>query len=131
MFTLLKTFTPKEGLAEPLVHWHWKNLLPQENSLRVSYGDSIFVAVGESGAILTSSDGTAWTSRASGTNHSLCDAAYGNGTFVVVGDGGTVLTSPDGITWTSRISGTDDTLSGVAFGASDGPFLRGPLYFSC
>ena len=36
-----------------------------------------FVAVGTSGTILTSSDGTTWTSRTSGTSNALNDVAYG------------------------------------------------------
>jgi len=64
----------------------------------------LFVAVGDNGTILTSSDGTTWTSRTSGTTEYLRGGAYGNSTLVVVGLSGTILTSSDGITWTSRTS---------------------------
>ena len=37
----------------------------------VTYGDGLFVAVGNSGEILTSSDGTTWVSRSSGTSEAL------------------------------------------------------------
>jgi hypothetical protein len=74
------------------------------------------VAVGESGSLYTSSDGTTWKGLSSGTNQSLLDAAYGGGTFVAVGRSGTILTSPDGITWTSRSSGTGHDLNGVGYG---------------
>ena len=64
----------------------------------------LFIAVGMSGVILTSSDGTTWTSRTSGSSHSMWNIFYGNSTFVAVGNSGTILTSSDGITWTSRTS---------------------------
>jgi len=65
------------------------------------YGNSTFVAVGESGTILTSSDGTTWTSRTSGTTNHLYGVTYANSTFVTVGDNATILTSSDGTTWTN------------------------------
>ena len=50
------------------------------NSLcgKLTYGDSIFVVVGGSGTILTSSDGITWTSRTSpaGTSKSLFRFAF-------------------------------------------------------
>jgi hypothetical protein len=80
----------------------------------VTYGISTFVAVGASGAILTSTDnGTTWTSRTSGTSNNLHRGTYGNSTFVTVGASGTILTSSDGITWTSRTSGTSNILWAV------------------
>jgi hypothetical protein len=42
----------------------------------VPYGNSTFVAVGQSGTILTSSDGTSWTSRTSGTSKALKAVTY-------------------------------------------------------
>ena len=80
-----------------------------------------FVAVGSSGTILTSSDGTTWTSRTSGTSESLIEITYGNGTYVAVGTSGTILTSMDGITWTTAASGLTNNgmtvgLSGVTYG---------------
>ena len=59
--------------------------------------DSVkFVAVGNSGTILTSSDGTSWTSPTSGTSNDLKGVTYANSTFVAVGKSGTILTSTDG-----------------------------------
>jgi photosystem II stability/assembly factor-like uncharacterized protein len=59
----------------------------------ISYGNGSFVAVGASGTILTSPDGTTWTSRSSGTLNELRGICYGNGAFVAVGDYGTILQS--------------------------------------
>ena len=60
----------------------------QEPVVQKTEGDKMkdmFVTVGNSGTILTSSDGTTWTSRTSGTTNALYDVTYENGTFVAVG----------------------------------------------
>ena len=61
----------------------------------------LFVAVGKSGTILTSTDGITWISRTSGTGNSLQEITYSEslGLFVAVGDVGTIRTSTYGITW--------------------------------
>ena len=68
-----------------------------------------FVLVGNSGTIFTSSDGTSWKNRTSGTANNLTGITYGNNTFVTVGDNGTILTSSDGTTWTNKKSLRDDS----------------------
>ena len=69
----------------------------KDDSTTTSSG--LFVAVGDNGTILTSSDGTAWTSRTSGTSNGLYNIFYGNSTFVAVGHSGTILTSSETINW--------------------------------
>ena len=64
--------------------------------------NGLFVTVGNNGIILTSSDGTAWDNRISGTTYNLVGITYVNSTFVTVGDNGTILTSSDGTSWTER-----------------------------
>lgn len=81
------------------------------------YYGGLYVAVGASGTIITSSDGITWTSRTSGTANNLNSVVCGyNSSFgcVAVGSNGTILTSPDGITWTSRTSGTTNKLNDIA-----------------
>ena len=79
----------------------------------------LFIAVGASGTLLTSSDGTTWTSRTSGTTNNLRAVAYdGSSTLVAVGFSGTILTSSDGTTWTSRTSGTSKDINNVHYGNS-------------
>ena len=68
----------------------------------VTYGNGIFVTVGDKGTILTSSNGTTWTERTSGTSEQLYAVTYGDGLFVTVGENATILTSSDGTTWTER-----------------------------
>ena len=80
--------------------------------------DLLYVVVGSSGTILTSSDGISWTSRTSGTSNGLYGVTYGNSTFVAVGQTGTILTSSDGTSWTSRTSGISTGLYGVTYANS-------------
>jgi len=84
----------------------------------VTYGDGLYVAVGESGTLTTSTDGTTWTSRTSGFGTTyISGVTYGDGLYVAVGSSGTMTTSPDGITWTTRTSGFGTTdIYGVTYG---------------
>ena len=61
------------------------------------FGNSTFVAVGNSGTIITSTDGINWTSRTSGTSKNLWGISYGNNKWVTGGDNGSVFSSTDGI----------------------------------
>jgi len=81
-----------------------------------TYGDGMFVAVGESGTIRTSPDGTSWSGETSGVSVALRSVVHADGLFVVVGKDGAILTSPDGSAWTSATSGTTNFLSGVTYG---------------
>lgn len=98
--------------------WHWRSPLPQGNPLHhVVSANGGYLAVGDLGTILTSTDATNWTGQLSGTMLPLRGCAYGAGTYVVVGDFGTVLTSSNGITWTSHYAGTFYSLNAVTYGA--------------
>ena len=77
--------------------------------------EGLFVTVGDKGTILTSSDGTSWTERISGSSNHLWRVTYGNGLFLTVGDRGTILTSSDGTSWTQRTSGTSKSLRGFTY----------------
>ena len=83
-----------------------------------------FVAVGDNGTILTSSDGTTWTKvtatytsdNGSTETPSFNDVTYGNGTFVAVNPNGIILTSTDVTSsWHPRTSGTTNDLNGVTY----------------
>lgn len=66
-------------------------------------GSNLWVAVGSSGQLFTSTNGTTWTSRTSGFGaNQILDVAFGNGLWVAVGANGTITTSTDGTTWTAR-----------------------------
>src|SRR6266478_1031954 len=52
------------GRAEALDNWHWRNPGPVVSRLTgVTYGNGLYVAVGEQGTIETSPDGIQWTLR--------------------------------------------------------------------
>lgn len=96
--------------------WQWAAPLPQgEHLYAVAFGDGQFVAVGASGAVVTSPNGQVWTVRPSWTRQALLGVAHGEGRFVAVGAGGTVLTSVDGSTWVQRESGVTEQLSAVTY----------------
>lgn len=87
----------------------------------ISWNGSVFVAVGYTGAIRTSSDTRTWTSRTSGTTNPLRHVVSPSTSInIAVGNSGTILTSTTtGTSWVVRTSGTTSNLLGVASGASN------------
>jgi hypothetical protein len=81
----------------------------------IAYGNGEFVAVAESGDVLTSSDALSWTLQSTGLREPLRGVTYGQGEFVAVSDQGVIVTSPDGTNWTERLSGVVN-LNSVAYG---------------
>lgn len=82
------------------------------------YGFYGFLAVGDNGTVLTSTDATTWSQQTSGTTARLagCAAAL-SGAYVGVGSGGTVILSTNGnTTWTTPGSGVTADLNAVAHG---------------
>ncbi|MCB9681840.1 MAG: hypothetical protein H6733_10235 [Alphaproteobacteria bacterium] len=79
-------------------------------------GDGTFVAVGSGGAVITSPDGSTWTSRTFGVGVNVRGVCWDPSSelFIAVGDSGAIRTSPDGVTWTARTSGTTENLYAVA-----------------
>ena len=65
----------------------------------------LFVVVGASGLIMTSTNGASWTTRTSGTTTWLSDVMYGNGYYVAVGNT-RILRSADGIAWSAATNST-------------------------
>ena len=117
LLVLIFIFLPNLSIAGPLDVWHWRNPLPQGNDLYgITYGNGLFVAVGNKGTILTSSNSVNWTAEYSELTTPLYGVAFGNGKFTAVGAGGTVITSPDGMIWGPGNSGTEFDLYGVTFG---------------
>jgi hypothetical protein len=90
----------------------------------VTYGNGIFVAVGNNGTITSSTDGITWTARTAGVStNTLNCVEYVNNVFIAVGAGaaggtGGITTSTDGITWTKRTTpaSTSPNLFSIAYG---------------
>ncbi len=114
MFLLLLALASQA--AGPLNTWHWRTPLPQGNSLRGAAGTTNrYVAVGEAGTILVSTNTLDWVvvNPPIATNlNAICFAAN---QFVIVGDGGTILTSASGTNWTLRTSPTANDLYSVVY----------------
>lgn len=85
----------------PVDKWTWRRPLPQGNDLEaVAFGNGRYVAVGDNGAHVSSSDGLAWETH----NRDLLDRtaiAFGNGVFVAI-SAQSIETSIDGRHWTPQ-----------------------------
>src|SRR5262245_6267044 len=85
-------------LASPLERWEWRFPLPQGNTLRaVTYGSGRFVAVGDSGTVISSGDGYHWTNHISGKLPNLLGVGHSAGIFAAVGTSGAIFTSSNAV----------------------------------
>jgi hypothetical protein len=89
-----------------------------ERFVRRNLRAGVFVAVGDFGTVLVSSNGTLWTNVVSASQNHLYAIMQAEGLFVAVGSNGTIVTSSDALSWTLQASGTSNQLSEVAFGAN-------------
>jgi len=81
-------------------YWYQGNLASGTLALRsLTHAGGAFVAVGDGGTIVSSTDGINWTPQISNSSNNLNGVTYG-GIYVAVGDSGTILTSGNGGTWT-------------------------------
>jgi hypothetical protein len=83
----------------------------------IAYGNGLFVAAGNNGTILNSTNGTDWTINNTGitTSDYFASIVYGNHQFMAVG-GNNVYTSKDGKIWTSQKIGVPQNINGVTYG---------------
>jgi hypothetical protein len=106
--------------------WEWVTPLPQGHDLyAAAAGNGVTVAVGQSGTVITSTDGSEWRTSHTGEEHWLMDVVWGNGLFVAVGGRsmsefgppsfGVVLTSSDGFNWVERHRTGELSLEAVAW----------------
>lgn len=91
-------------------------LATTEDLKAITYGGGKYVAVGNHGAAVASSDLVYWSLATTGTTNDLEGIVHDGAKFVAVGGNGIILTSPDGLTWNSQTSGTSNRLNGVAYG---------------
>jgi len=86
--------------------------------LLASADSDVFVAVGQNGAILRSTNnGASWDNETCQVFTNLNGVTYGNNTFVAVGTSGRIIRSTNNASsWHNSTSGTGTTLNGVAYG---------------
>jgi hypothetical protein len=116
-------FTSTDGI-------NWTNRISvADNNLRnITYGNGLYVVVGDKGFVLVSDDGITWHLIASGTSNVLYGVTYGNNSFMAVGELGIILKSDDGFHWVKLNSNITSDLNGITFGnnmfvASGGGFV--------
>ena len=114
------TVTPQNG-QKAGINWTI-GAATNNNWTAVTYGNGLFVAVSQTGIgnrVITSPDGSTWTTRTTLVDNQWFGVTYGNGLFVAVannGVGNQVMTSPDGTTWTIRTSAANKGWSSVTYG---------------
>jgi hypothetical protein len=95
-----------------------RNPTPRGTSLQsVAFANNRFVAVGNTGLVLTSTDAATWHVAAT-LQGDLNAVAFGGGQWIAVGGGGRIFTSPDAFNWTARSSPTTQALVAVTFASS-------------
>lgn len=75
-----------------------------------------FLAVGDSGTVMVSTNASEWFRQPTPTQSSLYSVAAGEGQFVAIGDAGCVLRSTNGYDWALATSGLTNNLRAIAFG---------------
>lgn len=85
------------------------------NDIAVGGSPSVYVAIGEDGVPLTSSDGINWQLVTSPITDSLNSVIFAAGRFIAVGDGGFVAVSFDGTTWITIAANVTANLSDIIF----------------
>lgn len=84
---------------------------------RAKFSGGVYIAVGQNGLLLRSTNGVAWEQRNAATSQYLSDIDCSPSLWVAVGAGGAVTTSTTGNAWTLRGSGTTYTLRGIVYAA--------------
>lgn len=89
------------------VHWTSETLVnPPVLVEDMAFGGGVYVTVGQSGNIYSSTDAITWTKRDAGTTATIYAVHYAKGRFVGVGDS-RVVYSDDGIAWNSFSAGSN------------------------
>lgn len=76
---------------------------------------NMFVMVGRSGYIGTSTDGKAFTARTSGTTKDFWSSEYRNGKYIVGAADGVISKSINGLDWAAIASGSSYAIEGVTY----------------
>lgn len=90
--TVVQTISNRLGELPPLLY--------QSNLQEVLWTGTQFITVGSYGAIMTSPDGIAWTSRDSASGRDLYSVGVSGAQLLAAGEDGLILSSSTGSTWT-------------------------------
>jgi hypothetical protein len=106
--------------ADALSEWQLRTSGTSANIKAVAHGNGRFVAVGDSGLILTSLNGTNWTSISAGQPTTKLCVTFGNGYFlgagqVWLGTPTNIVVSSDGTNWFGLHPSTAATISGAIY----------------
>ena len=88
------------------IHWDSPNFGGKELNAVIATASG-FLAVGQRGMILSSTNGADWKREESGTQEDLGGVDNAGGLIFATGTNGIILSSPDGRTWTQRYSNTN------------------------
>ncbi|MBO9605562.1 MAG: hypothetical protein J7639_06410 [Paenibacillaceae bacterium] len=83
-----------------LTSWTSQTIDTDFNVMRIEAVNNTLVALGAQGQVYTSTNGTDWTKRQSGSKMALTQAAYDGTRYYAVGYGGTIQSSTDLENWT-------------------------------
>jgi hypothetical protein len=109
------TLTTNETSTLGIV-WDAVQPRPTTNDLQgITVFNDQFVLTGDRGAVLTSSNGTNWTARATPTSAFLSGVAAFPGGLVAVGSRGAIIRSTNAVSWSARPSGTTNWIYRVRY----------------
>ena len=109
------------GAQTCAINWQWNSPLPQGNDISgLAYDGIHYVAVGDYGTILTSTDGATWSDHSlHATGPYFTSIAYGGGEFVAVTSNGYAYLSASGSSWTPYSMGLGSVdMRAIAYGGS-------------
>lgn len=103
--TSIKTNT--EVIREVGVEWEVIQSGTTDFISGVSSINGQYIAVGENGNLITSSDGDTWNISNIGTQNNLYNLTSNGTQIIVFGDNGSLYTSNDGVNWSNQTFPTD------------------------
>src|SRR6185295_5400454 len=99
------------------VAWQRASIDSRDSFTAVSYGNGMFIAGSQTGAIFVSSDGYVWSQASVGLPGPVNGIAFGEGEFLAVTANGWFARSTNAITWTAeQLNAPTRPFTGVAFG---------------
>lgn len=86
------------------ITWTQAPIFESASMRGLTYTQQGFIAVGDTGKVLLSSDGAQWTAYASGFDSQLADVTSSGTLHITVGNDGAILSSGDGALWLRQSS---------------------------